>query len=594
MSPAARTRRSPARRLLVLLAALLVLGSLAGCTMLPDHGPIHRRTSPQGQGQAEQVPYFDPPGPARGASQEEIVKGFVTAMQAIPLNPAAARSFLTDPARSAWQPSGGTIVYQFSRVEATDKGVDLQLSEAHRLDSRGGWLPGPTRTETLHLRLVKEKGQWRIDNPVDAMIVSTATFESQFAPFDLYFYDRAGRVLVPDPVYIPRGEQTATNLVNGLLKGPDPRLAPVVRSAFPTQTALDLSVVVTDSGIAEVPLSKEMLALSPDEVGKAIIQLARTLRAVPGIHRVRISVDGSTVPMPDGRTSVSVKEGVEFAPTGLGASHELLAIRNHRVVTVEGTTAQPIAGALGKPGFALRSLALSRSGGEVAAVGADGATVLVASKAPDSEVHRVFEGGHDLLRPVYDLYGRLWLVDRTDHGAVLHVLDGTHDQVVRFPGISGREVTAFAVSPDGSRLAVSLADAVSPRVAVASILRGSAGEVLHGLRPRSIPVSSYASEDDLGPAVDVGWRSPTQVAVLTRPSDGLSRVVYTMADGSPGGLLPIAPEPFNGTALALVVNADPEVPLMLVDSDHRLEGIDAAGKWEPAGVDHLVAAAYAN
>ena len=78
----------------------------------------------------------------------------------------------------------------------------------------------PGARETLDLRLVSEDGQWRIDNPVNALVVPTSFFDRSFARFNLYFYDQTGRVLLPDPVFIPRGEQTATNLVRGLLAGP--------------------------------------------------------------------------------------------------------------------------------------------------------------------------------------------------------------------------------------------------------------------------------------------------------------------------------------------------------------------------------------
>ena len=73
---------------------------------------------------------------------------------------------------------------------------------------------------TLDIRLVSEDGQWRIDNPPDALVVPTSFFDRSFARFNLYFFDQTGRTLLPDPVFIPRGEQTATNLVRGLLAGP--------------------------------------------------------------------------------------------------------------------------------------------------------------------------------------------------------------------------------------------------------------------------------------------------------------------------------------------------------------------------------------
>ena len=122
-----------------------------------------------------------------------------------------------------------------------------------------------------------------------------------FARFNLYFYDQTGRVLLPDPVFIPRGEQTATNLVHGLLAGPGSTLAEVTRSALPSRTDLDLSVVVTESGVAEVPLSRDVLRATPGELSRAVDQLAWTLRQVPGIERVRITVGGAPVPL-SGRT----------------------------------------------------------------------------------------------------------------------------------------------------------------------------------------------------------------------------------------------------------------------------------------------------
>lgn len=581
-------------RLVVLLTALAML--LCACGGLPDHGEVHRQVPAKSAGPRQDVPYFDPPRPAPGASKEQIVQGFVVAMQAIPINPAAARSYLSERARSTWQPSGGIIVFDgYAPPRDTANGdVALRLTDAHRLDSRGGWSPRPTHNETVHLRLVKEDGQWRIDNPPNAMMVRTDTFHSQYQPFDLYFFDRTGQVLVPDPVYIVKGEQTATNLVNGLLRGPDPRLAPVVRSAFPSQTSLDVSVVVTNSGIADVPLSNQVLKLTPDELGRAMIQIAQTLRAVPGINRVRLTVGGSTVPMPDGRTTIDVDEGSEFEPTGPGASHELLGIRKGRVVSIAGTTARPIAGELGKPGFALRSLSLERSGGELAAVSEDGTSVFVSPTEPTVPVRKIFSGGEDLLQPSYDIYGRLWLVDRTASGAVVHVLYKGRDRTVRVPGLSGEDITAFAVSPDGSRLVAALGSRAAPVLSVSSILRGPGGRVLRGLQPRRVPVADYSVDSDLGPVVDVAWRSGTEIAVLTHPRTGLSRVLTVMSDGSPGGPDLAPPDAFNGDARALVVSDDSQLPMMLVDSTGRLETVDAAGKWTPTGVDHVIGAAYAN
>jgi len=73
-----------------------------------------------------------------------------------------------------------------------------------------------------------------------------------FVPFDLYFFDPTGTVLVPTRVYLPRGQQTARNMVRGLLSGPSPELSDVVSTGLPAGTALALSVVVAPVRLSEI------------------------------------------------------------------------------------------------------------------------------------------------------------------------------------------------------------------------------------------------------------------------------------------------------------------------------------------------------
>jgi hypothetical protein len=574
------------------VAALLV-PALAGCGLLPDSGDVHLQPTVAGATPSE-APAFDPPGPEAGASPAEIVQGFLTAMRANPVSSAAATEFLTKQAAASWQAQAGTIVYDASTIEAHGSVVSVRLSDAHHLDSRGSWSPQATRTETLRLRLVREHGEWRIDDPAPYMLIRSADFADLFRPLDLYFFDHSGRVLVPQPVYVPRGPQTATYLVRGLLAGASPALAPVVRSSFPATVGLDFSVLVTSTGVAEVPLGPDILKLSKDELSKAMVQLAWTLRPVTGIQRVRITVDRSPVALPDGRTDVSVNEGAEFAPSGLGASRELVGVRDGRVVTVAGGNVEPVAGPLGRRGYQLRSVALNRSGDTLAAVSQTGSRMYVGStqSGSDDAVQRVLTG-HDLVRPAFDLYGDLWAIDRTAGGAVVHVVHDGKDRVVSFPGISGRSVSSFAISPDGTRLAVGLVDRLKPRVLVAMVQRGPDGRPQRGLPPAELPIASYDPASALGPVRDVGWRRPAVVAVLTRPSETVSRVVYAPADGSPGDLSQSLPDAFAGQATSLVVNSDGGLPLMLLDSRGRLSRLDAAGKWDGTAATRLTAVAYA-
>jgi hypothetical protein len=576
-------------RLSLLALVLVIAGALTGCASLPESGSVHVRAEDPA-GQPQDAAYFNPPGPAADGSPSAIVSGFFVAMQANPLSTSVARKFLSERARGTWKPNGGTIVYEAFTVTTDSTGAKVRLSDIRRLDARGGWRGGkPGRAETLDLRLVSERGQWRIDNPVDALVVPTSFFDRTFARFNLYFYDQTGQALLPDPVFIPRGDQTATNLVRGLLAGPGTALAQVTGSALPSRTGLDLSVVVTESGVAEVPLSRELLRATPNELSRAVDQLAWTLRQVPGIDRVRITVAGAPVPLPGGRVDAPVSSGAEYDAAGTGEAR-LWGLRSGRVVELSNGSTTEVEGPLGGEGYALRSLAVSESPRRIAAVSTNGTTVFVApaeAGSADAPVSRPVVSGTDVLRPSFDMFGDLWLVDRTAQGArVLVVRDGRVRRV-RVPGVTGKDVAAFSVARDGSRLAVAYAGSPAPPVRVTEILRTDEGIVSGPGRSRLLG----PGVGDSARVIDIGWRDPATLAVLSRPTDETSKVGFLSADGSPTTPALVEPSVFRGVAQAMVVAPDVEVPLNLITPAQRLYTLSGNGTW-PRSSSKIAAATY--
>lgn len=561
-----------ARRLLVALLAGVLL---AGCSALPESGPVVRETGASPDAGPEQAP-FKPAGPGQGDSPTQIVDGFLTAMQANPVTTSVARGFLAGSARAAWNPESSTVVYESVAVESADGAVRVRLNAASRMDSRGGWLgplAGADRVLTLEVR--REEGEWRIVNPPDALIVPTTFFESRYRPYELYFYDRTERVLVPDRVYIPRGEQVVSSLVRGLLAGPGRDLAPVSRTAFPPQTALDFSVLLSEDGTVEVPLSESMLTLPPGRLTRAVAQLQRTLQQVPSLARLRISVADEPLALPDGRVEIPMTETGEISTEPPDTSHVLHALRQGRLVTVDDGEVEATAGPFGRPGFSLRSVGVSLTGTSAATVAENGGTVYLGPvRFGDESVVRTIYEGTDVLKPSFDLHGMVWLVDRTRRGARVSVVDAVtrRSTVVTVPGISGQVVRAFLVSRDGGRLIAVVGD----RLVVAPLVRSTDGTFSRAGAARVVGDPIPGAESLVG----LTWRGLDDLIAVAPLSRRSSQATLLTLDGSPGDPSEVLPDLLSGVVLG--VAGDPlerARPLVVTPAGGLLQ-LQVTGLWE--------------
>ena len=461
-------------------------------------------------------------------------------------------------------------------MDPNAEGARVRLADTHRLDARGGWLGGPPgRSETLDIRLVSEEGQWRIDNPVNALVVPTSFFDRSFARFNLYFYDQTGRVLLPDPVFIPRGEQTATNLVRGLLAGPGSALSEISRSALPSRTDLDLSVVVTESGVAEVPLSRDCSRASPAEISLAVDQLAWTLRQVPGIERVRITVGGAPVPLSGGRIDAPVTSGTEFDAAGPPGA-ELWGLRGGRVVEL-GSSSGARHDGTARPA---RVLDAQLRGQRDAAQGRgrlrerhDGVRGSGGGRRRSGRLGRPSTGRTSCARRTTCSVTCGWSTGR---------LRGAGARRTRQPGAPAqrarrdrRAVAAFSVARDGSRLAVAYAGSRGTSVRVTDILRTDEGIVSGAGRSRTFAAGGRD-------AIRLGGRR------LARPGDP-RRAVAGLGGDQPGqlhlrrrlagGPELIEPSVFRGAAQTMVVDPDSTLPLRLITPDQRLYTLSGNGNW---------------
>ena len=530
-----RRRRGPVGlgRPVGLLVALAL--AVSGCVRMPESGPVVETKS---GGAVNEQPgiSIDPRPPQAGASAPDIVKGFLDAMTATPIQTNVAKQFLAKDAQASWNPERRTITYSDASPPRAGPGssVAVTLSGAHQLDSRGAWRgPLPRSEQVLRFPMTKENGEERIAVAPNALIVPETWFEQRFREVSLYFFDPTAQILVPEPVFVPLGDQLPTALVEGLLRGPPPSLARVSRSFIPPGLDYGVSVTVSGNGVADIALKGDVGPQTTQAMQLMLAQFTWTLRQEPSIQAVRISIGGQQIQLPGGVTEVSVDQGAAFDPTGAQSSSLLYGLRRGLLSSGPSGELDPVAGPLGAERFGVRSVGVNLDATQVAAVTDDGRVVLTAPvRGPASDVRQVMSSATDVLRPAWDFADRLWLVDRAPGGARVSYVEDGRPTTVTVPRVTGTSVRSFLVSRDGSRFVAVVHHPAGDALMVSRIRHDDQGAVLGASSARRI---SWEGGGRLR-IRDIGWRTPTTIAALHVLTGDLSQVRTITVDGSPPGL----------------------------------------------------------
>lgn len=573
-------------KLLGLMLAVLAL--LAGCVSLPDTGSVttepRQGTADDGAGSYD----YTPLGPRPGYTPSEVVDGFLLAMQASPQSTAVARKYLTDEARAGWFPEKTTLVHGSKVVTGDDRVFRVSLDQTDQLDERGSWLGrvGGSKGVDYDLEVVRERGEWRIANPPDALIIPRDHFESRYQQYAVYYFDPSGQVLIPQPTYLPRGEQAATLLVRRLLDGPDPRLEGVLRSYLPGGIEDVFSVPVSLEGVAEVTLDEQVLRLSEEDRELVLAQLAWTLRQVTGVDSMQVTVDGVPLDVPGAGSPQNVSSWTEYDPAVQWASREVFGVLDGSPVALS-ESGEDVAGVFGAQEYALRDIAADLTGSRIAGVSEDGTTVVLAPRGqtteepPSPEQTEVLYSGTDVLGPSWDVFENLWLVDRTPDGATVSVVVDGEVMPVEAPGLAGEDVTDFVVSRDGSRVVAVVPGRSGEQLMISRVARTPNGRVRGLTRAVELPLAQGGVDE----IRDIAWRSPTSVAVLTGPSPESSQVLLALVDGSTAlADVDSTAEIFRRRAVRLVASPSADTPVYLGTPDGSLFELGGDGSWTEAGV----------
>jgi hypothetical protein len=493
------------------LSLILVLGVPAGCATLPTSGAVvsePRRSQASDVGGAA----IDPDPPTAGASPSLIIDGYLHAMATYQPGYPLARQYLTAAAKTTWKPESGVLVYaDGSEPSVTADKVSMDAPLVGTVGADGAFDAAGDGLWSHDFGLAKENGEWRISNPQSGILISRYLFTSGYVRHDVFFLDSTRTTLVPDARYVARGNRTPSTVMNMLLSGPSQWLSPSVVSAVPAGATILGSIL--DSGEITIPLS----AVPANVADRSLMcaQIAELLRQLPDVtQQFRLTAQGAAVDIPEQHTdgSIPLTMADRYDPLATLTS-QLFAMSDGHLVRAPDTfggTARVVNGDFGTQTWEASAVA----------VGIDGidAALLVGNQvikgSADGQGTKSVLTRQGLLRPQFSRDGGLWTM--TTSGEVWRI-DGDHAVQVSAPGLAGRTVVAFRISPDGQRIALVTATNGTREVGLVRIERGT-NLVVNGWR--LVPLLQDTTP--IVGAVDVGWSSTTSLTVLAgigRPGD---------------------------------------------------------------------------
>jgi hypothetical protein len=514
------------RHLAVIFIVLAGLLGAAGCVTVPSSGPIEKVEGQQPG--CQNCVNVEVAPPAVGAEPREIVEGYLRATSNYQPNYSVARQFLTRMAAEKWSPEAGVLIYRGSPVAAGEQ----VTFDGRLLGALAGDRTYTARDEPFkwNFGLHKEQdGEWRIDNPPPGLMVDEFWFKSFYQPYDVYFVGN-GRSLVPDRIYLPalsNPANVASALMKALLDGPSRWLKPAVSSAIPPNTSLSVdSVTITDDGMAEVPLSDSVLALTDPQRSLLAAQIVYTLRQIGGVKGVLIKGNQQPyrVPGSDPNTLAISVDAIprDLDPIPFVASEQLYAVQERLVAQVTTTSDTPavtkLQGPLGERDYAINALAVSVTNTDIAITTND-RTML--RRAPIATVEPtqpsiLLRGKSDLLRPQFTRYGELWVIGREGNRQRIWMFAADEEEpvVIESPGLRDQGVKAFKISPDGTRMAlIRRTETGDDVLQLAQIIRSDTITVGHWRTLHTTQTNMSA----IRRIQDVAWLDATELLVLGAP-----------------------------------------------------------------------------
>ncbi len=490
-------------RALLGLVAVATL-TLTSCASIPTAGPVREGAEVRTDQERPSIRTIARP-PRPGMSPTQVVNGFLEASASFEGDHEVAREYLAPERRTDWDPGLGVVVYDAGESVLTEEGEatrTLTGPQVASISERREYTPAPANAVATARFVLRQVGsEWRIAELPQGLLLTELDVERAFRPFDLYFLDPSGSILVPNQVVVPERTGISATLVAELLRGPTDWLAPAVVTAFPEGANLAVDSVPVEDGIALVDLTSEVLEANARERQALSAQLVWTLRQLPDVTGVRITVQGVPLQVP-GATTVQTRETWErFDPNGLPSDATAYGVVDGRLTALRQPEPIQAPGPAGSGELVLTRPAVSPEEDLVAGLSADFVTLFLGRLEGGASLPAVLTGTR-LNAPSWDALGTAWTVDRGSAGAVVWTIGvGGQPVAATAPEIAGLDVDAFRIARDGVRAAV----VAGGQIYVARVIRGEGAPTVEALRPIA-PVIRRVT--------DVAWYDADRVVVI--------------------------------------------------------------------------------
>jgi hypothetical protein len=503
-----------------LLFAVLVV---AGCANIPEESTPHAvRDEKQVPSEAVQAP------PTPNLNAFDLVREFVRRSG----NPDAARQYLTKHALAGWAGDAKpTIIHERfgtvpnaadndrqsgedqGGVEGTRVTVMLRVTELGRLGADNAFIPSIGENQ-FRVGVVREKGQWRIDEPPPGVYVPLSDFNANYRPVTVYFFDPDMRITVPDQRYVAAEpeEGLPARVMAVLLSGPSDAMRRSLQSPL-NGVGARTNVVPDDDGTLVVDLVP-LGGRSKEQRELIAAQIVLTMQSVTDA-RLRIKGDGQDLIPGHGDWRPSDIKQYDSL-TKPSPDQPGLVTSGGRVRAM--SDGKPIPGPAGNGEYDVVSAAQSIDGGQMAVVvrGPAGRLRLRVGKYGEA-LQEVELDAASMTRPTW----RVSTAEGQDANEVWTVEDGNVVRVVR----SGEDVwtsvevnasalesfgpiSQLRLSRDGTRAAMVT---TSGKLVVAAVVRDK--ESVSLALPRTLQPRMILN------AVGVDWLNQHTLVVATGQSD---------------------------------------------------------------------------